>query len=310
MKNYFRMMLGQGSSYATDCVAGNFVGVDFGIHEDLNGQLPENWRDFNRRFIPIFLASRPEKSKIAAGLACGALWTVAKGMNEGDLLLCPDGHGNYHVGEVIGPYYYSPSQFLQHRRPVTWREQKLNKLDMSEALRNALGAINAVSSLRPHGSEIENLLAGNQSVVTSDAATPSESDDGNKFPLEKHLEDFLVRHWAQTEFGQTYDILMDDGEIVGQQYPTGNGFIDILAVSKDRKTILVVELKRGRASDVVVGQILRYMGYVQEELAEPGQTVRGVIVAFEDDLKLRQALKMVPIVDFYRYSVSFTLTKG
>ena len=27
--------------------------------------------------------------------------------------------------------------------------------------------------------------------------------------------------------------------------------------------LLVVELKRGRASDVVVGQILRYVGYVQ-----------------------------------------------
>ncbi len=27
-------------------------------------------------------------------------------------------------------------------------------------------------------------------------------------------------------------------------------------------------LKKGRASDVVVGQILRYMGYVQEQLAE------------------------------------------
>jgi RecB family endonuclease NucS len=43
--------------------------------------------------------------------------------------------------------------------------------------------------------------------------------------------------------------------------------IDILAVSKDGTCLLVVELKRGRASDVVVGQALRYIGYVQDELA-------------------------------------------
>jgi len=41
---------------------------------------------------------------------------------------------------------------------------------------------------------------------------------------------------------------------------TNAGTIDILAISNDRKKLLVVELKRGRVSDVVVGQLLRYMG--------------------------------------------------
>ena len=56
--------------------------------------------------------------------------------------------------------------------------------------------------------------------------------------------------------------------MVGQQYPTDTGYIDILAVSKDNKELLVIELKKGRASDVVVGQIQRYMGYILEEIAE------------------------------------------
>jgi len=71
----------------------------------------------------------------------------------------------------------------------------------------------------------------------------------------------------------------------------------------------VVELKKGRASDKVVGQALRYMGYVQEELAEENQTVRGVIIALEDDTKIRRALKMTPNVEFYRYQVSFKLER-
>jgi restriction system protein len=37
-------------------------------------------------------------------------------------------------------------------------------------------------------------------------------------------------------------------------------------------------LKRGRVSDNVVGQILRYMGYVKEVLAEKNQEVLGVII--------------------------------
>jgi RecB family endonuclease NucS len=47
-----------------------------------------------------------------------------------------------------------------------------------------------------------------------------------------------------------------------------SGPIDILAISKNKETILVIELKRGRASDIVIGQIQRYMGYVQDELLE------------------------------------------
>ena len=81
-------------------------------------------------------------------------------------------------------------------------------------------------------------------------------------------------------------------------------------MQKDKKQLLIVELKKGRASDVVVGQTLRYMGYVQEELAEDGQTVIGVIIALEDDQKIRRALKMTPNIEFYRYQISFKLVKG
>jgi len=85
--------------------------------------------------------------------------------------------------------------------------------------------------------------------------------------------------------------------------------VDILAISKDKKRLLVVELKKGRASDVVVGQALRYMGYVQEELAEEGQSVQGAIIALEDDPRIRRALAVVPNIAFYRYQIGFRLVK-
>ncbi len=90
--------------------------------------------------------------------------------------------------------------------------------------------------------------------------------------MERHLEAFLVANWNQTILSQNFSIYEEEGEPIGQQYATDAGTIDILAISKDKKRLLVVELKRGRASDVVVGQVLRYMGYVKEEIAEDDQT--------------------------------------
>ena len=59
-----------------------------------------------------------------------------------------------------------------------------------------------------------------------------------------------------------------------------------------------------------MGQVLRYMGYVQDVLAEKGQTVNGAIIALEDDQRIRRALVMVPSITFYRYQVSFKLMKA
>jgi restriction system protein len=308
MTSYYRVMLGKGSVYAAECFVGGFIGADFGITQDLSNDLPDAWHKFNEKFIPIWLAQNPGKTKIAAGLSCGFLWTVAKGIQKGDVVLCPDGTGNYHVGEVVGDYYHVAEGNLPHRRAVHWLDQPISKSSMSDALRGSVGAIGTISTITQYAEEIAALIGGaSQPPIVS---TDPTIEDPATFALEKHLEDFLVQNWAQTVLGKDYAIFEEEGEKVGQQYATDSGPIDILAVRKDKKELLVVELKRGRASDVVVGQVLRYMGYVIEELAVEGQTVRGVIVALEDDPKLKRALAASPSVSFYRYHVTFTLFKA
>ncbi len=306
MKSYYRVMLGARSVHATECFAGNFIGTDFGIDQDLSNKLPENWRDFNKEFIPIFLASNPDKTKIGAGLACAALWTVSKGIKIGDIVLCPDGAGTYRVGEVNGGYYFAPGEILFHRRPVTWLDVTIDRSAMSDVLRHSTGAIGTISNVTKHSDEIVKLLGG--AVIPKIIATDASIENPLSFALEEHLEDFLVQNWSHTDFGKDYEIYEEDGE-KAQQYPTDTGPLDILAISRDQKRLLVVELKKGRASDAVVGQTLRYMSFVQEELAEDNQTVHGVIIAHEDDARIRRALKMVPNIEFYRYQVSFKLAK-
>lgn len=311
MKKYCRVMLGRKSVHANECIGGGFIGTDFGLHEDLSRKLPDEWRDFNKQFIPVFLAKNPGKSKISAGLACGAIWTVSKGIKAGDIILSPDGTGTYRVGEVLGDYYYAPDQILPHRRKVRWLESKIARQDMSEALQNSTGSIGTVSDISTYHDEIERLLgdARPEMRVPIIAGDP-DVEDPVAFAMEKHLEAFLVANWNQTILSKDYSIYEEDGEPVGQQYATDAGTIDVLAISKDKKRLLVVELKRGRASDVVVGQILRYMGFVKDQVAENDQIVEGAIIALDDDQKLRWALVSVPSISFYRYQISFKLVKG
>ena len=310
MKGCYRVMLGRKSAHAAECFAGGFIGTDFDIQEDLSRKLPDEWREFNKLFIPVFLRNRPDKTKISAGLACGALWTVSKGIKRGDFVLCPDGSGSYRVGEVLGDYYYAVGQILPHRRKVRWLETPIARSAMSEALRNSTGSIGTVSDITSYYNEIDRLIGdaptqARAPIVSSDP----DIEDPAAFAMEQHLEAFLVANWNQTLLSKEFSIYEEEGEPVGQQYATDAGPIDVLAISKDKKRLLVVELKRGRATDVVVGQVLRYMGFVKEQIAEDDQTVEGAIIALEDDQKMRWALLSVPSISFYRYEISFKLVK-
>jgi restriction system protein len=226
----------------------------------------------------------------------------------GDIVLCPNGVGSYYVGEVLDTYSYHPAQILPHRRTVKWYSNTVERASMSDQLKNSTGSIGTVSDITKYADELEKLISGIRPPTL--VSTDQTVEDPAIFALEKHLEDFLVQNWKQTELGKHYDIYEEDGELVGQQYQSDTGPIDILAISKDKKELLVVELKKGRVSDSVVGQIQRYMGYVQEELAEEGQKVKGVIIALEDDLRIKRALAVTTNIEFYKYQVSFRLYKS
>ena len=298
-------MPGAKSIHYKDCIDGGFIGVDFDIKEDVSMFLTDNPNDFKNKYRPVFLKNRPDKSKVAAGLACGAIWTVCHSMKQGDIVLCPDGSGEYSVGEIESNYYYVQDEILQHRRKVNWKRNTIRRSDMSEALQNSSGSVLTTCDLTKYNVELDGLINGNNSspIVSNDNTIESASE----FALERHLEDFLVKNWKKTTLGKKYNIYEIDGEIVGQQFPSDTGPIDILALSKDKKTFLVVELKKGRVSDNVVGQIQRYMGYVKQDLAEKNQEVKGVIIGFDDDVKIQRALSVASNIDFYKYKVDFKL---
>lgn len=96
--------------------------------------------------------------------------------------------------------------------------------------------------------------------------------------LEKQLEDYLEKNLSA---------INSDLVFVERQKPTEIGRIDLLTQRSSDDGYVVIELKRGHASDDVIGQCLRYMGWVRDNLSSQ-RLVRGVIIG-DIDPKLELA---------------------
>jgi restriction system protein len=310
MTRYFRVSLGKSGSYAAQALEEGWIGTGWMGSIDLGGRFHDQWRDFNKEMIPVVMELDSITSRVAAGLACGMTWTVCRGMQIGDYVLSSNGKMQFQVGRVTGDYYFVSGSELPHRRSVQWLPVLVSRADMSADFNKRFTPA-TVQELTGFSSEIDDLI----SKASGDRASLVQVDDETVenpyvFVLEKYLEDFLVANWRHTLLGKDYDIYEEDGVQIGQQYMSDTGPLDILAISKDRKTLLVVELKKGKVSDKVVGQIQRYMGFVKEELLEPGQQVRGAIIGLDEDRRVQRALAVTQGIDFYRYEVDFRLMKS
>ena len=76
----------------------------------------------------------------------------------------------------------------------------------------------------------------------------------------------------------------------------------------ENKDFVVIELKRVKSSDDAVGQVLRYMGWVDQNLNQnKDKKVRGLIITPEIDNKLEYAASMVPNIQvkYYRIKLEF-----
>lgn len=151
-----------------------------------------------------------------------------------------------------------------------------------------------------------NLIIG--SVAKVSATNFPTTEEQTEFVLEKYLEEFMVSNWSKLDFGEKLKLFEDEDGNIGQQYyAEGVGYIDILALDKDNNFV-VIELKKGRKNDEVVGQVLRYIGWVRRHLAKNGQDVRGLVVVGEKDQKLEYALEEISSkVQVKRYSINFKL---
>ena len=142
--------------------------------------------------------------------------------------------------------------------------------------------------------------------VVQDITEETEEDDlgSSEFAFEQDLQNYLVKNLVLLEPGlQLYED--KNRGLSGVEFPAGKRYIDILAVGTDGAYV-VIETKVSRAYDKVAGQILRYMGWVRENLAGKA-SVRGIIVASEISEDLILATSSIESIRLVEYEISFSL---
>lgn len=135
-------------------------------------------------------------------------------------------------------------------------------------------------------------------------ATEEDIENAAAFAQEHHLRDFLAENLGSLEPGLR---LYRDESIEGVEFPIRNRRIDLLCVGRD-EALVVVEVKLSRGHARAVGQLLTYMGWVRQDLAE-GRPVRGIIVGktLTDELRAAVAETRAEI-GLFEYELSFKLT--
>jgi hypothetical protein len=122
----------------------------------------------------------------------------------------------------------------------------------------------------------------------------AEETSQQRLSLERDMQAALRRNIASLDSALK---IIDDGA----ERAVDSGFIDITC--DDSKAIVVVELKAGKADSRAIGQILGYMGNLQEE--EGGKAVRGILVAHSFDKRAKAAARVVPTLTLKTYSIEF-----
>jgi hypothetical protein len=151
--------------------------------------------------------------------------------------------------------------------------------------------------------------AGSDKVFVEAAERSAEDavEAAQDFILEQYLEEFLDATWDRINFGRRLELYSPDSRPARQFDATPAGLIDFLCRDPDTNALVVVELKRGSPSDSVVGQTLRYMGWVKSELADEQQRVEGIIVVGDADPRLLLAASITPGLRVLQYRIDFRL---
>ena len=134
---------------------------------------------------------------------------------------------------------------------------------------------------------------------------PEDEKPSQEFAKEKDLQNYLVKNLQEIETGLK---LFEDDEITGVEYPAGGRYIDILAVDKNNNFV-IIELKVSRGYDRAIGQLLRYIGWVEKNMVTEKQKVRGIIVCNEISEDLKLACSKINNIELFEYELSIKFKK-
>lgn len=245
----------------------------------------------------------PDKPSQTQSLIANMFWAFFHEIRPGDFVIARRGRKILAaIGRVTGVATYAPGKNPQHGHrnflEVSWQDQPRDTAFP--------GVVFPMHTLAELSEEQFRTFEGGSTPGPMPPPSEGPVENLNEFVLEKYLEEFVVSNFA-TIFRGDLRVYEDPEGNDGQQYSTEIGPIDILAQSKSGESFVVIELKKGRPSDQVVGQVLRYMGWVKRNLCKNGESVRGLVICRDRDPKLSYALEMTNNIAVRYYTVDFKL---
>ena len=191
MKQYNRIMLGEGGKFIKDCLENNYIGANFLKDIDLSKISNADENAWRQKLISEYLKAKPDKSIGTARTSIGFLWTICYGLKTGDIVLAPNGEGGYRVAEITGPYYYAQGKDLPHRREVKWLDVVIPRRSMSQKLQNSTGSIGTCCNITKYADELERLITGGV-FPTTPALVPQKKETYKERNLHRLLANYLA----------------------------------------------------------------------------------------------------------------------
>jgi hypothetical protein len=148
--------------------------------------------------------------------------------------------------------------------------------------------------------QYEDFLAGRGPELGEEADGDADEPE-QQFAAEADLRDFLAKNPGCIEPGLR---IHQTGDRSGVEFPVEGGYIDLLGVDRDQRFV-VIELKVGQGRNRAIGQLLYYMGWVDQHLGN--SPCRGMIIAKDIPGDLLLAVQRVPGVSLHRYSLSVSV---
>lgn len=240
-----------------------------------------------------------------------ALWNFYHEISIGDIIIARKGLKKMiGFGEVSGRPYYSEKEGERRTPQAEYKYSNFIKVSWtSKEIDYDEYEFGQFTILQITKAKFDDLTKNKTEIILEDdfEIHPKVQE----FAIEKYLEEFIL-HNFDSIFQGTLTLLRDENGKPNQHVIYSDnlkelGRIDILALDPKDNTYVIIELKKGKSSDKVVGQLSRYMGWVKENLCEHDESVRGLIICKEKDKKLEYALKVQPNMNVKFYTINFKL---
>jgi predicted Mrr-cat superfamily restriction endonuclease len=262
------MRLGEGGKYVDDGRKGNFIAIGWAEIGDLSWTRiagASTDKRLNDLIGSLEQRFQGNLSKSSVSVKVAQLIRFASGeIRKNDLVVVPDsGRRKFLVARITGDYEFrekwADSCPYSHRRSVEWIKD-VDRGEVSEKLRNSLGAILTLWSLQRHGDELEGLL--------KDVKTPGIS----RMVTGKELLTTIVKRLGEMDWREFQKMAADLLDAIGfQPNPitrfVGDQGVDVVGTLNAEgiaNVTLRVQVKRVN-SNIGINEVQRIRGTLGKE---------------------------------------------